>query len=340
MTRASLFALALLCGCSAISAFERDATRLAGEVPSGLGRVVLVAVEGADEQLAADLLAALEREFTGHDLFDEVRAASPGETEQAPRLFVTVLSAKDDEIYDLFLIKSAYGCRYEFEVELRSARGEPVLSGHVTAIGLDDVTEFEFLSPEKRRDVRLAAVEDGAMKISRGLRRAANQRAFDALRAMPEFGLPAGVAPLSLAVLGVDDPPGANRIRGREFADHLSEAMSYLGPDFDVLSRPDALRAVEREPPVHGFWALADYEAIRLGRHLPAVRVYVVGRLRLEDGRVEAQARVLDRKGKALLERSAVAEGLGALQLAAVALAERLGEALQSAPLGPPDEHE
>jgi hypothetical protein len=114
--------------------------------------------------------------------------------------------------------------------------------------------------------------------------------------------------------------------------------MTRLGADFDVTPHPESQRAVEREPPTKGFLDIADYEVVHIGRHLPDTRVFVVGRLQLTGGRVDAEARVIDRKGKVLLAREASAEGLGALPVVAITLAERLGEGLQTAPLAPKTE--
>lgn len=331
MNRACLtLTLLALAGCTTIDGARVDNTHLSGDVPTGLGRTVAIQLDGADEESAAALLSALEREFVTNDLFDTVLTADSGATD-ATRLRVNFLRASDEDLYDLLELQGAHAVRYELEIELRNAAGEMVLDGRVDGIGVDDVTDNEFLDTDKREDIKLSALHDAAMKVSRGLRQAANQRATKALLALPEIGLPAGVAPLEIAVLGFDDVSGATRRRGGIVTERLTEAIFRLGREFSVTPYSKTQRAVDQEDPT-SFHGLKNYEIALIARHVPA-RLYVVGKVKMSGGDVSAEARVLDREGNLILTESASTNGLGALPVVAVELAEKIGVALQTAPL-------
>ena len=63
-----------LTGCGSLSAATEDHTRLWGEVPTGLGRILEVRVgEVQNEGLRSDILQAVRREFVRGGLFDRVR---------------------------------------------------------------------------------------------------------------------------------------------------------------------------------------------------------------------------------------------------------------------------
>jgi hypothetical protein len=141
------------------------------------------------------------------------------------------------------------------------------------------------------------------------------------------------MSPLKLSVLGFDDAANAYRLRGTLLTDLMTDTMIRLGADFDVTPYQRTQRAVDREPP-KGFFEIADYEVTLIGQHLTS-RVFVVGQVEIVGGRVKAKARLLNRKGKELGTAEAEAEGLGALPVVAVLLANALGERLQTVDLPP-----
>jgi hypothetical protein len=318
---------------------RHDTSHLEGDVPTGLGRNLEVHLSRAMPKTRKALLAALEREFVSRDLFDTVAGVEDSGTTRVPSagLWITVDKADDLSTFDPVEFSDVYWVRLSLDVELRDASGVVVLAGHVDGIGVDDVSDDEYVNGPKREDIRLAAIHDAAMKISHGLRRTAFSRQTQALKGLPEIGLPQGMAPLTIAVLGFDDAPNAFRLRGARLTDLLTDTMIRLGSDFDVTPHDRAQRAVGRER-VDGFYEIADYKVTQIGQHLTA-RVFVVGQIELEGGRVTGRARLMTRKGVLLASKEAMAEGVGAMPVVAVKLAHRLGEALQEITL-PTDSRE
>lgn len=327
-----LLLVPLLSACAVTERVRTDTTDLEGDVPTGLGRNLEVRLVRAMPKTRDALLTALEREFVSRDLFDSVSGVDAS-VSRAPSagLWITVESVTKDSTFDPIEFVDVYWLRLALDVELRDASGAVVLHGHVDGIGVDDVSDGDYVNGPKREDVRLAAVHDAAMKISHGLRRTAFDRQTKALKALPEIGLPPGMTPLSVAVLGFDDAPNAYRLRGNRLTDLLTDTLIRLGRDFDVTSHERAQRAVGREPP-KAFYEIADYELTQIGQHLTA-RVFVVGQVALEGGRVTGRARLVTRKGDELASVDATAEGVGAMPVVAVELAHKLGEALQVATL-------
>jgi hypothetical protein len=323
----------LLAGCAVSKTSRRDTTQLEGDVPTGLGRALYVQLVKAMPREREALMATLEREFVRGDLFDAVAEVGEGDDlVPSARLRLVVEDLEDRSEFDTIYFVDVYWVRLRLGVELKDADGKVVLSGHVDGIGVDDVSEDEFVDGPKRADVRLAAVHDAVQKISHGLRRAAFNRQTAALKALPEIGLPAGMAPLSVAVLGFDDAPNAFRLRGARMADLLTDTLIRLGSDFDVTAHDRAQRAVRREPPKGGFFEIKDYAITQIGQHLTA-RVFVVGQVLLEGGRVTARAKLITRGGIQVASAEASADGVGAMAVVAVDLAHKLGVALQEVDL-------
>lgn len=338
-TRRVLAALVLLAGCSSIQEAAEDRTRLTGTVPVGLGRILEVRVEGTDERTARDLVGAVRTEFEGRDLFDRIEAAPPAPAEGGPaparghaaRLELAVLDFRAGEVFDSWQIETGYVVRYDLSALLRDPSGGVVLEGTVTGVAVDAVSDTDLLEPARRDDMRVAALFDAASKLSRALRRAADDRARDARGGLARITLPPGTGPVQVAVLGFDDEVSARRPRGPVLAEHLAEALVGLGPDVAVVPREEVGRALEDEDT-----KLADLEGARLAPITAklSARLFVVGRVVSSGGRVSAEARVLDRQGKVLLVHSAAAEGLGALRVVAVELARAIGRSLVESPPG------
>ena len=332
----ALPATVLLAGCSSLVDARVDTTHLEGDVPSGLGRDLEVHISGAAPGVAKAFCAALRREFVGRDLFDTVAVIGSGtQGRVAPGASLTVrwVLRSYEDVYDLYEFQGGYAVRQVMEVELRDADDALVLAGTVSGVALDDVSDGDYMIESKREDIRLAAIHDAATKISHGLRRTVFERQTEALRALPEIGLPTGMAPLQVSVLGFDDAENAPRLRGILFSDLLTDTMIRRGSDFDVTPYDRTQRAVGREPP-KSFFEIADYEVGLIGQHLTA-RVFVVGHIQLVGGRAKAKAKLLTRKGKLLGTAEAEAEGLGALPVVAVRLADALGVRLQTVDLPP-----
>src|SRR5690606_14926830 len=159
-------------------------TLLRGEVPTELGRILEVRLEGGDEATQAGLVDALKRELVGRYLFDRVKQVphdAPGRNAAASTLFVSVLSHELREVWDLFELQSGLAARVELGIELRDQLDAQVLDGHVTGVAADIVSDDEELArPERREELRLAALHDASMKLSRALRRAALRRGHEA----------------------------------------------------------------------------------------------------------------------------------------------------------------
>lgn len=331
---AACLAALVATGCPSIDKAALDRTDLQGTVHSGLGRILEVAVEGADAQTTIDLLRAVRTEFEGRDLFDRIEPVAPdlGGRRRASRLELRLVSTEAGEVFDSWKISTGYVVRFDVEVRLVDQTGAAVLEGLVSGVAVDEVSDLDALPPERRDDMRVAALYDAAGKLSRALRRAADARAKEARQEMQRITLPPGVGPVPIAVLGFDDEEMARRLRGPQLADHLGSALAGLGPDVAVLPRAEVERALDRDPRART--TVFDMPADRLdsiARECTA-RLFVVGRVVTASGRARAEVRVLDRRGRLLKAHEASAEGLAALRVVAVDLARAIGAALEAAP--------
>lgn len=338
MTRSTalLAVLVAFAGCNSIEGAARDRTRLEGQVPAGLGRVLEVSIQGIGEPTTSDLLAALRAEFEGRDLFDriEVASAEPNTRRASSRLDLELLSTEAGEVFDSWDITDGYIVRFDMKVSLSDPAGRKVLEGQVSGVAVDAVSDLDELPVERRDDMRVAALFDATGKLSRALRRAADSRAKDAREGLTKITLPPGVGPVMIGVLGFDDEQTARRLRGPLLADHLAAALIDLGPDVAVLSRDEVERALDADP--QSRTPLFDAGQTRIepiAREVTA-RLLVVGRVVSNGGRVNAEVRVLDRGGKVIVSHQATAEGLGALRIVAVELARVIGQSLVEAPPG------
>lgn len=323
-------------GCNSIGGAARDRTRLEGRVPAGLGRVLEVSILGTCAPTTSDLLTALRVEFEGRDLFDRIELASaePNTRRAASRLDLQLMSSEAGEVFDHWDITDGYVVRFDMRVSLRDPAGNTVLEGDVSGVAVDAVTDLDELPPERRDDMRVAALFDATGKLSRALRRAADTRAKDARDGLARITLPPGTGPVMIAVLGFDDEQTARRMRGPLLADHLAAALVDLGPDVAVLSRDEVERALDADTQARTPLFDAGQTRIEPIAREVVARLIVVGRVVSNGGRVNADVRVLDRTGKVLLTHQAVAEGLGALRIVAVELARAIGQSLVEAPPG------
>jgi len=327
-----LAALLLLNGCTTLSSATRDETRLRGEVPTALGRVLEVQIEGVEGADRLALMRALERELITGDLFDRVTEV-PEQAEQlrAPvaTLSVTLGEGSSRQLFDLWTLNDAFVARFELEIELHDDSGQSVIEGHITGVAADDVTDPEHLDPAKREDVRLAALQDAAMKMSRALRQAANARVNQAIESLTRITLAPGVGPVGLAVIGFDDDSGAQQRSGTLLAAHLTDALGRLGPELELTPVAEARRAIERASRLpERFSEVAPYELEELVLNLPKASLVVVGRMWRSGAQVSAQARLLDREGREVSSFEASAEGLGAMRIVAIKLAREIGAGL------------
>jgi hypothetical protein len=335
-----LFVLGLgLTGCGGLAAATRDSTALRGDIPAGLGRSLDVRAQVGDAALEQALLGALRHEFESRDLFDRVEVApldSRGGAHRAALLEVTLVSRTAEEVFDPFDLDSAWVERVELEIDLADASGQPVLTGHVTGVGVDAVSEPELLDELRRQDVSLSALHDAAMKLSRALRLVADQRARKALDALPTVRLPPGVGPLDVAILGFQDEESGRLPRGPLLAEHLAQSLERLGPDVGVLPADDVSRALREARSTAQPWGLDATQIQGLARRLPT-RVFVGGKVSQVAGKVEVTARVMDRRGQPVGgelrgELRVEASGLGALRIAAADLARAIGEVVLANP--------
>ncbi len=316
-----------LCGCPSIERAAVDRTKLGGDVPDRLDRMLVVAVEGADAALAAELVAAVEDELIGRDLFDRVDAVAG--VGSAARLTLRLLEAVEGEVWDGWELSTGWVSRFELEVGLADGAGAPVLTGHVTGLGVDRVSDAEDFSPDKRLDLRAAALHDAAVKVSRALRRAADERGLDALDGLVPLRLSPGAGPVAVALLGVDDEPGARRLRGGQLEAHLGEALAALGQALKV-SRPEEVRRAADRPPTQGWLGLDEASIQPVAAQLP-VQLFLVGRVSAVAGRFSAELRALDRDGRVVFRHQATAGGLGALRVLAVDLARAVSDGVRRA---------
>lgn len=351
---AGLALAGLASGCSSptFASATRDATHLAGEVPSGLGRRLVVdvsvasvgsrldagapdaeaadrAVEHLPRSSLADLPLVLGAELEEQDLFDRVEPAGPTPG-RAARLRVEVLAYESREAFDSRLIAWAWVVRHELAVQLVDARGAPVLSGRISGIAIDEVSDPDDLSDAAKDGLRLASLRDAATKLSRTLRRTAETRARAAESTLVKVRLAPGAGPVRVAVLGFDDEEQARRLRGPALTQQLEGALASLGAEVSVTRAEDVQQALDRSPP-RAFASLgAGVEpiAVQLGS-----RLFVVGRVTASDGRVSAEAQVLDRKGRlAFAAVAAGADGLGAMRIVAADLARQIAAGIEGLP--------
>lgn len=337
--RALLAAVALLAsGCGSIAEASKDETRLSGSVPVGIGPRLEVVTAGVEGQARGELLAAIAGELEGRDLFERVTlltgpsaSIAPVSSALAPtRLDLALVSLEQARVADAWTISTAFVTRVGLDVALRDGKGEVVLHGRVTGVAVDEVSEAE--EDEARAvDHRIAAFHDAAAKISRALRRAADERAAKALEEVRPLRLPAGVGPVLVAVVGFDDEKNARHLRGPVLVARLAEALSRLGSDVTVAATDEVRRALD-DVPASGFLRVASHVIEDVGTQVPA-RLFVVGRITVGAGRVSAECRVLDRSGKEVAAGRSHADGLGAVRCVAADLARLVGTALEQ--LGP-----
>lgn len=325
----ALLCAATLTGCGSISAATEDHTRLWGEVPTGLGRILEVRVgEVKDDGLRSDILRAVRREFVRGGLFDRVRPVidgqgSPGTSE----LRIAFAGESTDELFDLFEFEDAFVTRYELSIELLDEEDKQILGGHITGLGVDVVTEHDHLDDAKREDVRLASLDDAAMKMSRALRQAANARSNKVYDSLPKVDLPGAVG---IAVLGFDDPEDANRLHGVGLSYQVRRLFPRLGPAWLIVKDEDVADAMIRAELTEKLFDLSAYRVEKLASFLPAASVLLVGKVDVRPEGLLVSGRLLDRSGKALVTHEVEAAGLGALPVAAAKLCRGLGQKLQA----------
>ena len=327
-------------GCGSLDAATKDHTRLWGEVPTGLGRILEVRVgEVEDEQLREDLLEAVRREFVRGGLFERVRPVfQEGGAEGASELRIAFTGAQRIELFDLFEFEDALVSRYELSIELLDEERRQVLGGHITGLGVDEITDHEFLNDSKREDVRLASLDDAAMKMSRALRQAANTRASKVLQSLPRIDLGRTIG---IAVLGFDDPSDATRLKGQGLAYQVRRIFPRLGPDYLVVKDEDVIDAMIRAELKESLFDLSPYRVEALAAFLPGASMLMVGKVETRTEGLFVSGRLLDRRGQALVAHEVSAAGLGSLPVAAAKLCRGLAEKLKAlrsaaaAPTGP-----
>ncbi|MGE0710099.1 MAG: hypothetical protein AB7N76_31660 [Planctomycetota bacterium] len=329
MRRALAAALALAClsGCGSLSEATVDNTQLAGEVPTGLGRYLEVRVDAPGEALQRELREAVRREFVRGGLFERVRDLEPGaaRSPQVSELRVAVEARHHEQLFDLFEWTDAYVERYELTIELRDERDKQVLRGHITGLGVDAVSEPVFVDDAKREDVRLSALHDAAMKMSRALRQAANARAAKAYESLPQVEL---ARPVGLALLGCDDDQSLRQLQSPVLLHHLRRAFPRLGKSYLLVAQTDLDAALEE--PVASFLDLPAHRLQPIAARLPQASLFLVGKVEAQAGEVRCTARVLDRKGAVVVTHEASASGLGALPVLAAKLARGIAQKLQA----------
>lgn len=325
---APIAALALS-GCGSIDAATADHTRLWGEVPTGLGRILEVRVgEVEDEGLRADILQAVRREFVRGGLFDRVRPVVPG-TQGSPgtsELRIAFAGESSDELFDLFEFEDALVTRYELSIELLDEQDKQILGGHITGLGVDLVTEHDYLDDAKREDVRLASLDDAAMKMSRALRQAANTRANKVYTTLPKVDLPGAVG---IAVLGFDDSDDAARLHGIGLSYQVRRLFPRLGPAWLIVKDEDVTDAMIRAELTEKLYDLSAFRVEKLASYLPAASMLLVGKVDSRPEGLFVSGRLLDRSGKPIVTHEVEASGLGALPVAAAKLCRGLGEKLK-----------
>jgi hypothetical protein len=336
---APLLALLVLSGCSNFQDEIKDNTVLDGPARGDLGRELGVAIVASDQLLERELVEAVAADLEHGDLFDEVHAAhdtAPVTSgANASRLDVRVRGVTTEVVHDFWRQRDGFVARYELGCALTDRTGTVVLSGQVTGLGYDDVTDTDNLFEGKREDIRAAARRDAAVKIGRALRRAAAKKADEALQGLAKIHLPPGVGPVRVAVLGFDDDPAARRRRGVQMTRALAGALQRLGPDLEIVSPEE----VETELGSDADSRPASFENLKSGeldRMIPrlGMRFYVVGKVSADGNRAEAEAslRPTQESAPAIGVGEASFEGPGALSLAAVEIARQLGAAIERNP--------
>lgn len=324
-------ALALVVsGCSTFAVATKDSTRLRGEVPTGLGRILEVRAEGGDAWTRRALQDAVRREFVSRDLFDRVKVVDPGSLVHNPAastLWVTVLESElTPELIDLFEMDQANTCRYELEIDLRDQADRDVIYGHVTGVSFDTVTEGH-LQGDRPVDLRIAALHDAAMKMSRALRHAATSRGAKALDRLPRVRLASGVGPVPVVTLGLDDPTGERL--GDDLSDLVQLALRRLGPEVDPVPRSEIEEGLRRlKSPIDSYWDVAAFELEEVRREVGRGDVYVIGRVRVASDRIVATVRILETDGTELAREEVSAVGLGALRVVAAKIARLVATSL------------
>ena len=318
-------------GCGSLQAATKDHTHLWGEVPTGLGRILEVRVgEVKDERLRADLLEAVRREFVRGGLFERVRPIyedGPGAL-GASELRIALAGSQSVELFDLFEFEDALVSRYELSIELLDEERRQVLGGHITGLGVDEVTDHEFLNDAKREDVRLASLDDAAMKMSRALRQAANTRASKVLQSLPRIDIGRTVG---IAVLGFDDPSDATRLKGQGLGYQVRRIFPRLGPDYLVVKDEDVIDAMIRAELKENLFDLSPYRVEAVAAFLPGASLLLLGKVETRSDGLFVTGRLVDRRGVALVTHEVSASGLGSLPVAAAKLCRGLAEKLQDA---------
>ncbi|MBL4846448.1 MAG: hypothetical protein JKY65_13045 [Planctomycetes bacterium] len=320
----------ILAGCGSIDAATTDHTRLWGEVPTGLGRILEVRVdEVEDDQLREDILEAVRREFVRGGLFDRVRPVftdrpvSPGTSE----LRIAFAGASSEELFDLFEFEDALVSRYELSIELLDEQNKQILGGHITGLGVDVITEHDHLTDAKREDVRLASLDDAAMKMSRALRHAANTRAHKVYEVLPRIDIPGAVG---IAVLGFDDSEDSARLHGLALNYQVRRLFPRLGPAWLIVKDEDVTDAMIRAEITERLFDLSPYRVEKLASFLPAASMLLVGKVEIRPEGMFVTGRLLDRSGKPIVKHEVHASGLGALPVAAAKLCRGLAEKLRT----------
>ncbi len=334
-----IFALALGAGCTNFKHEVRDETALSGPAKGDLGRELEVRIDGADDALVSQFMEAMKADLELGDLFDEVepaRSTAPVGSHSRAARHVPALHGSRAAVVPYFgRQRDGYVARYELTCSLTDRAGTEVVAGSVTGIGFDDATDPDRLKESKKGEIRAAARRDAALKIGRFLRRAAEEKANEALKAIEKVRLPPGVGPIRVAVIGFDDDPAARRRRGPQMTRALALALQRLGPDFDIVSPEEVEQELGSDPMSRP----PSYEKIReehLGRMIPrlGMRLYVAGRVSADGNRIEASSSIRPTRAEAeaIGSASGAAEGPGALSLVAIEMAKQLGAAVKAKP--------
>lgn len=343
----ALLLLALAAGCTNFKDTIHDRTELAGPGRGDLGRELEVSVAGAKDPLPDEIVEAVAADLENGDLFDEVHAASGtapvASGASTARLDIAVQSESAEVVHDFWRQRDGFVARYELTCALIDRTGQTVVSGPVSGIGYDDVTDPDHLTETKKGEIRAAARRDAALKVGRFLRRAAEAKADEALKAIEKVHLPPGVGPVRVATIGFDDDPAARRRRGSQLTRALAGALQKLGPDFEIVSPEEVEQELGADPTSRP----SSYEKLKTGeldRMVPrlGMRLYVVGKVSADGNRIEATAWIKGVQNvlvngapvepPAIGTATGAAEGPGALSLVAVALAKQLGAAVKANP--------
>ena len=264
--------------------------------------------------------------FEARDLFDHVERGE-GEASVAgrrvSRLAVGLEEREEEEFFTVWDWEDAYMVRYELGVELVAETGEVVLSGHVSGVAVDTVSDLGVFDRTRREDVRLAAQQDAAMKVSRALREAAGSRGAVALARVEPVVRPEGAGPVVVAVLGFDDAESSRLRRGQALSGRLVRGLDRMAPGMDVIEERVVRRALEG---VEGnrYMELGGKGVQQVAPGVARATWFVAGRVERGGGRLTAEMVVWDRGGEEVGRARVVTEGLGALEVCAARLVGEL----------------